>query len=88
MKCNNKIIGNYRANENVRNEFHHFISKVFPGISFKEWYSKGFWTENYIPPDQLSYNYDKILKEDTGLFILGDMEVGNNPFRFPETAVT
>lgn len=49
MKSNNKIIENYRNNEIMRNEFHNFISKVFPSISFKEWYSKGFWTENYIP---------------------------------------
>ncbi len=42
MKGNNKIIENYRDNEILRNEFHNSISEVFPSISFKEWYSKGF----------------------------------------------
>jgi len=42
----------------------------------------------YFPPDQLKFYYDKIIEEDTGLFILGDFELGNDPFRFPETAVT
>jgi len=42
----------------------------------------------YFPPDQLNFNYDRIIEEDTGLFILGDLELGNNQFRFPETAVT
>jgi len=42
----------------------------------------------YFPPDQLKYNYDKIVKEDTGLFILGNLELENMQFRYPETAVT
>ncbi len=42
----------------------------------------------YFPPDQLNYKYDKALKEDSGLFILGDIELGSIPYRFPETAVT
>ena len=46
---NNKMIENYRDNEILRNEFHNFISIVFPGISFREWESKGFWTKQYIP---------------------------------------
>ncbi|NQU66653.1 MAG: GNAT family N-acetyltransferase [Candidatus Marinimicrobia bacterium] len=42
----------------------------------------------YFPPDIINYPYDTILQEDTGLFILGDIETGNHPFRFPETATT
>lgn len=67
MKCDIKIIENYRANEIVRNEFHHFISKVFPSISFKEWYSKGFWTENYIPFSIIKS--DKIISSASATFM-------------------
>lgn len=48
MKSTYKIISNYQDNEVYRNEFFKFISKVFPGVCFKEWYEKGFWTDNYI----------------------------------------
>jgi Acetyltransferase (GNAT) domain len=44
-----EIIENYHNNEILRNEFHIFISKIFPSISFKEWTTKGFWTEKYNP---------------------------------------
>jgi hypothetical protein len=49
MKENDKIIPLDRGNKNQRSKFHKYISIVFPGISFKEWYSKGFWTEKYLP---------------------------------------
>jgi len=49
MDSNIKIIENYRNNENLRNEYYNIISKIFPGISFQDWYSKGFWTDKYIP---------------------------------------
>ncbi|MBT3634757.1 MAG: GNAT family N-acetyltransferase [Candidatus Marinimicrobia bacterium] len=49
MKENDKIIPLDRGNKNQRSEFHKYISVVFPGISFQEWYSKGFWTEKYLP---------------------------------------
>jgi hypothetical protein len=42
----------------------------------------------YFPPDKLRYTYDKTVKEDTGLFVLGNLELGNMPFRFPKTAIT
>ncbi len=44
-----KIISGYQNNHSNRNEFYKFISIVFPGISFKEWFEKGFWTKKYIP---------------------------------------
>ena len=44
-----KLIANYRDDETLRNEFHHFISRVFPSISFQEWESNGFWINKYIP---------------------------------------
>ena len=43
------IIENYRDNELLRNEYFDFISKIFPGADFKEWYSKGFWNDEYNP---------------------------------------
>ena len=49
MKSNLQIVKNYRDNENLRNAYHDFIANVFPSISFREWYSKGFWPENFIP---------------------------------------
>ncbi len=45
----NRIVRDYRDDEILRNAYHDFISEVFPSISFKKWYSGGFWTENYIP---------------------------------------
>jgi hypothetical protein len=42
----------------------------------------------YFAPDQLHYKYDKILNDDTGLFILGEIDFGEEPFRFPITAIT
>lgn len=48
---NNKyqIIEDYKDNKFLRSEFHLFISEIFPGISFIEWESKGFWIDKYIP---------------------------------------
>jgi len=42
----------------------------------------------YFPPDQLNFNYDNMLNDNTGLFIRGNLELETRPFRFPETAVT
>ncbi|MFC2083677.1 GNAT family N-acetyltransferase [Bacteroidota bacterium] len=44
-----KIHENYSDNENLRNEFFNLVSKVFPSVDFKEWYSRGFWLDSYIP---------------------------------------
>ncbi|MBN1300421.1 MAG: GNAT family N-acetyltransferase [Melioribacteraceae bacterium] len=49
MDKQKKVISNYRNNEILRNAFDTFISEVFPGISFKEWYKRGFWTGSYQP---------------------------------------
>jgi GNAT superfamily N-acetyltransferase len=49
LKPQNKIVDNYRNNDELRNKYHRFISEVFPGLSFKDWYAKGFWTNKYIP---------------------------------------
>jgi len=43
------IIENYRDNKLLRNEYFNFISKIFPSADFKEWYSKGFWTDKFNP---------------------------------------
>jgi hypothetical protein len=42
----------------------------------------------YFPPDQLKYEYETSVKEETGLFVLSSVEIGNDPFRFPTTAKT
>ncbi len=42
----------------------------------------------HFPPDQLDFDYDTVQEEHTGLFILGEIEVGNQLFRFPPTAIT
>jgi len=42
----------------------------------------------YFPPDQLSFQFQKRVEEDTGLFILGDVDLVNKHFRFPTTAIT
>lgn len=51
-----KIIDNYRDNHIYRNEFFKFICRIFPGADFKTWYSKGFWTDEYIPYSILEQN--------------------------------
>jgi len=42
----------------------------------------------YFPPDKLPFQFHSIQDDDTGLFILGDFNPGEEPFRFPVTAVT
>ncbi|MCO6473496.1 MAG: GNAT family N-acetyltransferase [Melioribacteraceae bacterium] len=42
----------------------------------------------YFPPDQVKYEVRKIDKEDTGLFVLGNIDLENLEFRFPPTAYT
>jgi len=49
MNQSYKIIENYRNDVNLINKYHKFISKIFPSISFEEWYEKGFWTNKYVP---------------------------------------
>jgi len=46
---NYQISEYYRDNEVLRNEFYKYTETVFPGINFREWYSKGFWQDNYNP---------------------------------------
>ncbi len=42
----------------------------------------------YFPPDQIFYKVSKSDEEDTGLFVLGDINLDNLEFRFPATAYT
>ena len=39
----------YQNDKKYIKSFHKFISKIFPSISFTEWYQKGFWIDNYKP---------------------------------------
>lgn len=45
---NFKLIENYSNHNSKREMYYRFISNVFPGCDFKMWYSKGFWTDDYI----------------------------------------
>ncbi len=49
MNIKYNLVENYRNDVAMINQYHNFISKIFPLISFKEWYEKGFWTSKYIP---------------------------------------
>jgi hypothetical protein len=42
----------------------------------------------YFPPDQINYQYDKLEKENTDLFIKGNIKLPEKSFRFPVTAIT
>ncbi|MBT8386048.1 MAG: GNAT family N-acetyltransferase [Ignavibacteria bacterium] len=42
----------------------------------------------YFPPDQFKYKYDKTLIEDNGLFVLSNIKLSEDPFKFPVTAIT
>ncbi|MDO9577462.1 MAG: hypothetical protein Q7J16_06215 [Candidatus Cloacimonadales bacterium] len=57
------------------------VAKIIESDSIKE-------IKYYFPPDQLKYDFETILKDDTGLFVRGEFDLGNEPFRLPETAVT
>ncbi|PKR82728.1 GNAT family N-acetyltransferase [Heyndrickxia camelliae] len=45
---NIKFIKDYKAKDKLRSSFNELANHVF-GISFEEWYQKGFWNERYIP---------------------------------------
>jgi GNAT superfamily N-acetyltransferase len=49
IEQNYSLIKDYRDDKNLVNKYHEFISQIFPSISFRDWYEKGFWTKNYIP---------------------------------------
>ena len=49
MKSEFEITENHRSSDSLRNAYHEFISLVFPGLSFEDWYAKGFWTDKYKP---------------------------------------
>lgn len=44
-----RIRENYRDNDFLRNQFFGFIGRAFPRADFREWYQRGFWSEDYIP---------------------------------------
>jgi len=44
-----KVYENCRNDDFLRNAFFDFTEKVFPGINFRVWYSRGFWLKRYIP---------------------------------------
>ncbi len=49
MTSDTRLIDNYQNIPSLLNEFHTFIARVFPRISFKEWQARGHWNQNYIP---------------------------------------
>ena len=48
-----KISENFRDDVLLRNAFHDFVSQVFPSADFKQWYAKGFWSDDF---QQISNN--------------------------------
>ena len=42
----------------------------------------------YFAPDQIDFPCNRVLADNSGLFILGDIDLGSRPFRFPPTAIT
>lgn len=45
---NYKIVKNYRKNDSLRASFNKLSDSIF-GFNFEEWYSNGYWGDNYIP---------------------------------------
>jgi GNAT superfamily N-acetyltransferase len=56
IEQNYNLIKDYRDDIDLVNKYHEFISNIFPSISFREWYEKGFWTKNYIPYSLIKNN--------------------------------
>ncbi|WP_409304759.1 GNAT family N-acetyltransferase [Peribacillus sp. SCS-155] len=53
-----RFIKGFQENEKLRESFNGLAGSVF-GISFEEWYQKGYWTDKYIP---FSFTYgDKVV---------------------------
>jgi GNAT superfamily N-acetyltransferase len=61
------IFENYRNDPNLINKYFDFIGQVFQGISFNQWYKKGFWTEQYIPFSIMES--DKIISNVSAAFL-------------------
>ncbi|CAI9397045.1 hypothetical protein BACSP_04438 [Bacillus sp. T2.9-1] len=43
-----ELIRNFEHNKKLRGSFNELATNTF-GISFEDWYEKGFWTEKYSP---------------------------------------
>lgn len=43
------VYENYRDNRDFREKFYQFTLTVFPGLDFKKWYEKGYWSDHYVP---------------------------------------
>ena len=53
---NYQLVENYRDDPILRNNFFEFVKKIFPGLSFNEWYKSGYWTDKYIPYSLVANN--------------------------------
>ena len=63
-------------------DFEHVLSKFINSNEIKS-------VIYYFAPDQLNFKYEKVLPiNDSPLFILDDLKVRTQPFKFPETAHT
>lgn len=51
-----QLVENYRDEKVLRNNFFEFVNKIFPGLSFNEWYKSGYWTDKYIPYSLVANN--------------------------------
>ena len=45
---NLRLVKQIRENEPLRESFFRLAEQVF-GLNFRDWYRKGFWTDQYIP---------------------------------------
>lgn len=44
-----QIIENYRDDSQLREAYFEYTETIFPGISFRDWYTRGFWPGEYNP---------------------------------------
>lgn len=44
-----EFLENYRDDDALRAAFFDFSEIIFPGIDFRQWFSKGYWRNHYIP---------------------------------------
>jgi len=62
------------------------IDSLIPGVTSNRKLKS---VSYYFSPDQLNYRYDDIEPDDDSpLYVLGDIDLGSNPYHFPATAQT
>ena len=49
-----QIIENYRDDGQLREAYFKYTETIFPGISFRDWYARGFWPNEYNPVSMIN----------------------------------